>query len=278
MVKRSDYNDKAVRAAKSVMIELYRILGEYTENIVIVGGWVPWLTIPQDQALHVGSLDIDLALNPAELSKVGYETIKNILEEHGYCEKGLFGFSKDVNVEGDNVNVVVDLLTGVYFGDGKDLTENIQDLSAVRIRGCDLVFSFHETTELEDELPGGGITSAKIKVAGIAPFLVLKGNALNQRLKEKDAYDIYYCIKNYSGGLAELASKFEGLLNNEIVKEGLANIYKNFASIDHIGPKMIADFEEAEDEEADMIKRDAFEQISALLEAVGFKPEPQPVE
>ena len=33
-----------------------------------------------------------------------------------------------------------------------------------------------------------------IRVASIVPFLVMKGMALADRLKEKDAYDIVFCV------------------------------------------------------------------------------------
>jgi len=41
MVSRTDYNELEVKAAYSVLMELIRLLGEYKENIVLVGGWVP---------------------------------------------------------------------------------------------------------------------------------------------------------------------------------------------------------------------------------------------
>jgi len=43
MVTRRDYTDEAVKAAKSVLIELTHLLGEYRDNIVLIGGWVPEL-------------------------------------------------------------------------------------------------------------------------------------------------------------------------------------------------------------------------------------------
>ena len=41
MVTKTDYNQIAVKAAYSVLIEVVRILGEYRDNIVLIGGWVP---------------------------------------------------------------------------------------------------------------------------------------------------------------------------------------------------------------------------------------------
>ena len=43
----------------------------------------------------------------------------------------------------------------------------------------------------------------------LVPFLIMKATALG-RGKPKDAYDIYFCIKHYSGGIKELAnSRFD---------------------------------------------------------------------
>ena len=36
----------------------------------------------------------------------------------------------------------------------------------------------------------------------------MKGMALDERLKEKDAWDIYYCFQNYPGGLDNLIREF----------------------------------------------------------------------
>jgi len=74
MVTKRDYDALQVEAARSVMLELTRLLGEYHDDMVVVGGWVPALLIPQDTAPHVGSLDVDLALNHKTLQDPGYTT------------------------------------------------------------------------------------------------------------------------------------------------------------------------------------------------------------
>lgn len=40
----------------------------------------------------------------------------------------------------------------------------------------------------------------------------MKGYALNGRYKQKDAYDIYYCIRNYPDGIDALAEACRPLL------------------------------------------------------------------
>ena len=42
---RTDYTTQAVEAARSVMMELVRLLGEYRDDMVIIGGWVPDLLV-----------------------------------------------------------------------------------------------------------------------------------------------------------------------------------------------------------------------------------------
>jgi hypothetical protein len=46
MVTKRDYDALQVEAARSVMLELTRLLGEYHDDMVVVGGWVPALLIP----------------------------------------------------------------------------------------------------------------------------------------------------------------------------------------------------------------------------------------
>ena len=72
MVTQRDYTAEAVRAARSVLIELMHLLGEYREGIVLVGGWVPELLLGWEGKLHVGSMDVDLALNHMKLKEEGY--------------------------------------------------------------------------------------------------------------------------------------------------------------------------------------------------------------
>ena len=49
------------------------------------------------------------------------------------------------------------------------------------------------------------------------------------------------------------------------MKEKLA---EKFASVDHAGPVDVAEFMEAEGEDADFIRRDAYEQIQTLIDEI----------
>ncbi len=60
------------------MLELVRLLGEYRDDIVVVGGWVPALLFPD--ADHIGSTDVDLALDHRALQDPGYATVLTLLK------------------------------------------------------------------------------------------------------------------------------------------------------------------------------------------------------
>jgi hypothetical protein len=69
MVTRTDYTEDAVEAAGSLLLELTHLLGEYRDEIVLIGGWVPPLLLPHAETPHVGSIDIDLALDHRKLQE-----------------------------------------------------------------------------------------------------------------------------------------------------------------------------------------------------------------
>jgi hypothetical protein len=126
---------------------------------------------------------------------------------------------------------------------------------------------------MEGELPRGGRDRVTFQVAAIAPWLVMKGMALADRLKEKGAYDIYYCLRHYPEGAAALAAAFRSEFSNRLVREGPQKIRSQFLSVDHVGSKSVADFLEfTEPEERAIMQRQAYEMITAWLDALDVAP------
>jgi len=143
---------------------------------------------------------------------------------------------------------------------------------ARKARGCDLALDMNTEVKLEGALPDGGKDSATVRVSMIVPFIVMKGMALADRMKEKDAWDIYFCVLHFPGGIETLAAEFRPHLNNVLVREGLQKISKKFASPEHVGPTWVADFDELTDTEARSIRqRDAYERVRLLLERLGIQ-------
>lgn len=191
---------------------------------------------------------------------------------HGYKEgKQPFIFFREVEKEGErSIRVEVDFLAGEYEGTPKGRrTQSIQDIRARKARGCDLAFLSNKEVRMEGELPDGGRDSVKARVAGIVPFIIMKGMAMEDRSKEKGPWDIYFCLRHNPEGIDGIIEEFEPFIKNGLVKEGLMCISRKFASPEHIGPKQVSDFEEISgQEERARIQRDAFERVDYLLRSL----------
>ncbi len=276
MVSKSDYTPDEVQACKKVLVELIHIFGEIKDEMVIIGGWTPALLFPQSDDPHIGSLDIDVALDFRNIPNDTYQAILKSFLKRGYVQDKdqPFRFYRTVASEGMGpVKVAVDLMAGEYGGTGKSRrTQVVRDARARKARGCDLAFESTITVTIESELPEGGVDKVSVKVAGIVPFLVMKGMAMFERLKEKDAYDIFFCIEHYPGGMDALVREFKPHIKNKLVIEGLGKIRSKFSTLKHVGPKWVADFlETADKDERDILMRRAYEKVTELLDALKIR-------
>jgi len=273
MVTRRDYTAEAVEAARSVLIELVHLLGEYKDDMVLVGGWIPEVSLPHRSGPHVGSMDVDIALNHLKIREEGYRMIQDLLRSRGYQQgEQPFVFFRTVRIGDHTVKVQVDLLAGEYEGTSRSHRhQKVQGILARKARGCDLAFEMSKELRIEGTLPGGAQDTVTVRVASIVAFLVMKGIAMEARMKEKDAWDIYYCLLNYPGGIDALAEEFKAHLHHGLVREGLRKMAGKFSSAKAFGPKSVADFEGIDDpEERERIERDAYERVNALLSRLGI--------
>lgn len=266
-----------MEACRAALIELVHLMGEFRDHMVVVGGWVPALLLPKVAEPYAGPLDIDLALDFRQIPDDSYRTILQSLSTRGYRQDPAqpFRFFREVRLTGrEPVTVEVDFLADEYGGTGPGhRTQPAQDARARTAKGCDLVFAEPVQVSLEGELPGGGRDRVTFRVAAIPPWLIMKGMALAARLEEKDAYDIYYCVRFYPGGPTGLAEAFRPHIGNALVREALEKIRMEFLSVDDAGPKWVADFMDVKDREEQAItRRRAYEIVTAWLDQLGIGP------
>ena len=103
----------------------------------------------------------------------------------------------------------------------------------------------------------------------------MKGYAIAQRLKPKDAYDIYYYVRNYPGGIEALAKATRPLLDVEVARTGFLQISEKFRDLDDFGPTSMRQFVNRPDmlggRTADQWQQDSFGQVNAWLSALGLR-------
>jgi len=265
-----DYSGGQREAAHRILVELCSLFAQYQDDIRVIGGWVPDLLFP-DQG-HVGSVDVDMLINHLTLQDEGYQTMARILLSNGYMEHPdkYFSFIKQVVINDVSFDVDVDILAGMYSGTRRGKrSQHVQGLKAMKATGGDFAFKFEpRQVKLEATRPDGAIDIARVNVIALVPYFVMKTAAMG-RGKAKDAYDLYFSIKQYPGGVKQLALEFSGLSETPIVREMSAKLSEKFASVDHAGPVDIANFMDlSDDQEINMIRRDAFEQVQALLSSI----------
>jgi hypothetical protein len=274
--KLDDYSADQLLACESVMLELSRILGSYWDDIVLVGGWVPTLLANDADDPHVGTVDIDLALNYLTIPEEAYAQIHELLVGNNFVHSTdkakQFQYRRTVTVSGVDRAVILDLVTGKYdpsTGKGRRHGK-VQDAAPLKAEGVDLVFDRYEVKEIEGELPDkGGKYSTKIKVASVAPIIVMKCAAIRGRLKTKDSYDLYYFIRYYRGGGQAVLDELKPDIRHGLVTKAIAKIREHFESAGHAGPADVAKFLEVTDEDdAAVIRQRVYQTMLAFLEGV----------
>ena len=266
----TDYSSGQVEAASRTLIELCSLFEQYEDDIRLVGGWVPYLMFPNSG--HVGSLDVDLLINHLTLKEVSYETIEKILLRNGYHKhpKKFFTFIRRFEIEGVSYDVDVDILAGMYGGTTDNRrSQHVQGIKALKATAGNFAFEFKpQMIPLEAVRPDGAMDHGVIRVVGVVPFLVMKTKALG-RGKAKDAYDIYFVIRNFPGGVEQLAKEFEFCKERALVLSMKEKLAAKFASELHAGPVDVAEFMNPSNrEDISLIRRDVFERVQALIQCL----------
>ncbi len=279
----ADYDDRTTAAVKSVLIEIGQILGSFHGKFALIGGAVPWLLLGQTADTdmpHVGTLDVDLSLDPAALGDGEYARLVEALQGHGYHQRETlrrFQLVRTIEARDDGppIDVVVDFLMPRDAEIVKNVPPLISEFAVQKADGADLALRFYQMVAVDGEMPTGGTNRVEIAVCSIPALLAMKGYALNGRYKQKDAYDVYYSIRNYPEGIDALADACRPVLDQESGAQGYKHIADKFEDVEGYGPTCVRRFVEETDalgeREPDEWQQDAYGQVDAWLRALGLR-------
>ncbi|WP_052351669.1 nucleotidyl transferase AbiEii/AbiGii toxin family protein [Deinococcus pimensis] len=265
------YGERTTEAVRRVLIDIAHLLGPYREQLVVVGGLVPSLILASDEA-HIGTMDIDLALDAAVLKEDdAYAEVIRLLEGGGFFrnEDGehpdLRAFQMatlvDLQDDGHPVKVEVDLL----IPDGVKLDKHrpplVKGLRTLAMKGIDIALQHATECVIEGRTRRGRRDSATLRVAGAEAFLVLKGLALLGRREPKDAYDVYYTIRNAPEGPEALGRACKVVQHHPDAARAYEAIGEKFAHTDSYGPGAVLDFLQDDDVDEAGLLLDAQRQV-----------------
>jgi predicted nucleotidyltransferase len=266
----SEYSPRQTEAARRVLMDLGQVLAAFEDCLVVVGGWVPDLLLKDAEEPHVGSIDVDLALDAEKLTDGRYaQLLKTLLKTRRY-QQADEPFKLFTQVElGDgepSVRVDVDFLEspGVKLRMNKPkLTDGFRPLDA---DGCAAAFNNPELVVLVGQMPKGGTNQVQIRVASVPDFLVMKSYALKKRDKPKDAYDICYCLDHHPGGAAQIAEAWNKQPRKKHVNEAIEILKEKFGALRTFGPSQLVEFHNSIDrDERERQQRRAYELVQHFL-------------
>ena len=275
-----EYDDRTTTAVKSVLIEIAQILGSFEGKFVVIGGAVPWLLLSEADMPHSGTVDVDLGLDPSALGDSEYVRLVEVLQKHGYHQRdNLRPFQLERTVPardgGPDIEIVVDFLMPRDAEITKNTPPLISQFAVQRADGAELALRFNKVVAIDGDMPDGGRNRVRITVASIPAFLAMKGYAIVKREKHKDAYDIYYSIRNYPDGIEALVKATGVLLGVQSARKGYRFISEKFRDVEDFGPTCVRRFVEGShllgDRTADQWQQDAFGQVDAWLKGLGLR-------
>ena len=117
-----------------------------------------------------------------------------------------------------------------------------KDFAAVITPGLHLAFKGRQKISLGGSTILGEKAKREIWVCGPGAFVVLKALAFGTRGENKDAYDLYYVIRNYSSGIADVLKNLKPILHEHETQKALQILDRDFTEPDAVGPRRVSDF------------------------------------
>lgn len=247
-----DFEPALTTASLSALIELARTLRHYSDALVLVGGWVPYLLLAEhrregDEFAHVGSIDIDLVVDPGGIGEDEYRTMVELIRDVGWRAVAGKRFSYERTVpcqDGTTRDIQVDFLTIPPERTGRVHRHRpIQpDLQARTMHGAELATIHRAQRRICGTLPGGAETEVEVLMLDVVGCLGTKGIALGERFKHKDAYDIVSVMDNFDGGVHEVSNQVRPFKTEPLIAESLGVISEKFRGERSEGPRWYAEF------------------------------------
>ena len=261
----ADYTPEMTRRIRDATLTVATILGDYIEDIVVVGGLVPSLLIPPTELPagaenHAGTMDLDLGLDLAILDGQRYKGIAERLRGTGFFPDTKEGGNEVRQrwTHGQDSSVKIEfLIPPVDQESGPGRLQSLeQDLAAFITDGLEIAFQNRVKVRLESTTLFGESVSRKIPVCNPGAFVVLKALAFKNRGDFKDAYDLYYLTRNYGKGVEEVAAYLDPFVETRPGQVAIDILKEDFLDERAIGPMRVARFTygaENSDMQADVV-------------------------
>lgn len=248
----SEYRSEQTELVKATCLYVATRLDDLMDELVVVGGLVPSLLIdptglPEGTPAHVGTMDLDVGLTLALLDQGRYRTLTERLRNAGFTqdetEEGLPTRQRWRITAGAGTVTVDFLIPPSREADqGGKLRHIERDFAAIISPGLRFAFQDRRRVRIDGMTIFGENASRDVWVCGPGAFVLLKALAFRGRGDNKDAYDLYYLVRNYGGGVEDVAASLRPLLEDVEAKQAMEVLRTDFLDYDGTGPRRVADF------------------------------------
>ena len=98
---------------------------------------------------------------------------------------------------------------------------------------------------------------------------MLKALSFENRGENKDAFDLYYVLRNFGEGLGDVAARLAPLLDDYYAKRAIEVLRRDFRKASEIGPRRVAEFLFGRPD--DSIQQDVVGLVAELVDLVAPK-------
>ena len=272
----SEYKSEQVELVRATCLYVATKLGDMMEDLLIVGGLVPSLIVDQEplgESLdrHVGTMDLDVGLQLALLNEGRYRELSGRLRDAG--------FKMDTNDAGKPTRqrwaianartVTLDfLIQPSREGDKPGRLRDLEgDFAAIIAPGLRCAFRDRTRVTLQGTTLFGEKATREVWVSDAGAYVVLKALAFDSRGENKDAYDLFYVVRNYGGGVDDVAARLRPLLDDPEALRALEILRRDFSEPEAVGPMRVAAFVTGDKDDA--LQADVVGFVARLLDKVG---------
>lgn len=265
-----EYSSRQIEAARRVLVDVGQVLAQFEDCLVVIGGWVPDLLLTDVDEQHIGSIDVDLALDAAKLNDGRYADILKLLLDTNRYQRGTKDFQLVVAVDLEDgeapVEVAVEFLAPREVPLREHRPKLLEGFRILQADACGVAFRAPAKVPLTGKTVRGAQNTVHLRVASLADFLVMKAHAIGGRDKPKDTYDLCYCLENFPDGIEKLAADWRIRLDEKDVGRAVEILREKFAGVDAFGPQQLVEFLDSVDPDArQMQARRAYELVQKLL-------------
>lgn len=243
-----DYGPEWVTLVKEMCLFILPELADFIDQITIVGGAVPSLllgdSLPPDVPPHVGSIDLDLCLALTIDGNDLYAALVARLKELDFEPTSTSAAGMGTRWQREwhsEKRAIVDVLPLPPAGRAVN-SVSIPTLRDSLARPLPLAFR----DRLKIRLSGKSINKtdvvAEAWVCGPGAYTIIKALTYQDRREPKDAYDLYYVLRNYGDGVGDVFGRLAPLLNDVEARRGLKVLEDFFLDENDDGPRAVAVF------------------------------------